>query len=174
MKGVGGTCHNDKPGLLMMLMMMMMMMMVRMMMMMMMMVMTRMMKMMMMMIMMMMMMMLMMMMMMRMMMMMMMMMVMMMIMMRMLMMRMPDPIKGWSEIPPHQRGGHIGVRRHIIGGGSVRICEGVICERGRGRERKAGPATMTSRALGGAREGEVLGDRVNNRVVIAERKCECL
>ena len=82
-EGVGGTCHNDKPGLLMMLMMMMMMM-VRMMMM----VMTRMMMMMMRM-------------------MMMMMMVVMLIMMMMLTMRMPDPIKGWSEIPPHQRGGAV-------------------------------------------------------------------
>ena len=39
----------------------------------------------------------------------------------------------------------------------MRICEGVTYERGRGREWKAGPATMTSRALGGTRGGEVLG-----------------
>ena len=119
-RGEGGTCHDDKPGLLMMLMMMMMMMMVKMRRM----VMTRMMMMMVMMrkrkreVMM-----LMMMMMRTMMMMMMMIMVVMLMMMleiqpnppasakrvfkdlfMMLMVRMPDPISGWSEIPPPQRG----------------------------------------------------------------------
>ena len=79
---------------------------------------------------------------------MMMMMVMMMMMMVMTMM-MPDPLKRMVLKPPTSTWWccpHVGFRSHIIGGGSVRICERVTYEKGRGRKWKAGPATMTSRA----------------------------
>ena len=58
-----------------------------------------------------------------------------------MMMVLNPPTSTWWCCP------HVGFRSNIIGGGSVRICEGEqTYAKGRGGKWKAGPATMTSRA----------------------------